>query len=106
MDDAMRTPEGKKEIVQLSGKNVTRAGCTASVVLITPAEIYCANAGDSRTVLSWKQNAHLDLSVDHKPENPEECKRIESADCFVEEGRINGSLAVSRGIGDFSYKDL
>ena len=27
-------------------------GCTACVVLITPDEIYCSNAGDSRGVLS------------------------------------------------------
>jgi serine/threonine protein phosphatase PrpC len=27
------------------------AGCTANVVLITENEIYCANAGDSRSIL-------------------------------------------------------
>ncbi len=28
----------------------SHAGCTANVVLITPEFIYCANAGDSRSV--------------------------------------------------------
>ena len=27
------------------------AGCTANVIIITDAEIYCANAGDSRSIL-------------------------------------------------------
>jgi serine/threonine protein phosphatase PrpC len=27
------------------------AGCTANVVLITENEIYCANAGDSRSII-------------------------------------------------------
>ena len=103
----MRTPDGKKQLTKFAGhKGPSNAGCTASVILITPGEIFCANAGDSRTVLSWKDDSHYELSFDHKPDNPEEFKRIESADCYVEEGRVNGSLAVSRGLGDFEYKDL
>ena len=27
-------------------------GCTACVVLITPKQIYCANAGDSRSIIT------------------------------------------------------
>lgn len=30
----------------------SHAGCTANVVLVTPEKIYCANAGDSRSVAS------------------------------------------------------
>jgi serine/threonine protein phosphatase PrpC len=51
------------------------AGCTATVVLITPNEILCANAGDSRTVLS-KNGSAVALSVDHKPDDKEELSRI------------------------------
>ncbi len=32
----------------------SHAGCTANVVLITPDFIYCANAGDSRSVACIK----------------------------------------------------
>ena len=81
----------------------THAGCTANVVMITKAEILCANAGDSRAVLS-KKGKVKDLSVDHKPDLPTEKRRIERANGFVEESRVNGMLALSRSIGDFEYK--
>ena len=56
----------------------SEAGCTATVVLLTPKVIYCANAGDSRTVISEKGKA-VDLSEDHKPSLPKEAERIEKA---------------------------
>ena len=81
----------------------TNAGCTAVVVLITKTEIYCANAGDSRAVMSKKGKAK-DLSTDHKPDLPNERRRIERAGGSVEENRVNGVLALSRSLGDFEYK--
>ena len=81
----------------------TFAGCTSTVALVTRAEIYCANAGDSRTVLASRGNAK-DLSVDHKPDDPKELSRIMNSGGFVTEGRVNGRLALSRALGDFEYK--
>lgn len=52
------------------------AGCTATVLLVTPNEIYCSNAGDPRTVLSKNKQA-VDMSKDHKPDDPEEKKRMQ-----------------------------
>lgn len=45
------------------------------------------------------------LSEDHKPSNTEEKARIEAAGGFVEEDRVNGSLNLSRSLGDFEYKN-
>ena len=45
------------------------SGCTAVAVLITPGKtIVCANAGDSRAILSCAGVA-VPLSFDHKPSN-------------------------------------
>jgi len=83
-------------------------GCTSVVVLVTKDVIYCANAGDSRSVLAKKGPNDTviaePLSEDHKPANEEELKRIIAAGGHVEDNRVNGSLALSRSFGDFEYK--
>ena len=44
------------------------------------------------------------LSFDHKPQNEGEKARICAAGGFVDFGRVNGNLALSRAIGDFEFK--
>ena len=73
--------------------------------MITDQEIYCANAGDSRTVLCERGQA-IDLSKDHKPTYESEKKRVIKAGGEVELGRVNGILSLSRAMGDFEYKPL
>lgn len=73
------------------------------MALITRTEVIVANAGDSRCVIAVGGKAK-DLSVDHKPDLPVEKKRVLRAGGFVEEGRVNGIIAVSRAIGDWEYK--
>lgn len=79
------------------------SGCAATSVIVTPNEILCANAGDSRTVMSINGYAKA-LSYDHKPTNEGEKARICAAGGYVDVGRVNGNLALSRGIGDFVFK--
>ncbi|CZT20998.1 probable protein phosphatase 2C [Ramularia collo-cygni] len=79
------------------------SGCTSTVAIITNKKIYCGNAGDSRTVLGIKGRAKP-LSFDHKPQNEGEKARICAAGGFVDFGRVNGNLALSRAIGDFEFK--
>ena len=77
-------------------------------MLVTPTHIYCANSGDSRSVLARSAEnesvAAVALSEDHKPDNELERKRIEAAGGSVSESRVNGNLALSRALGDFEYK--
>lgn len=47
------------------------AGATSVVALVTQSQIIVANAGDSRCVLSQNKKA-IDLSIDHKPDLPNE----------------------------------
>lgn len=79
------------------------SGCTATTVIITKDRVFCGNAGDSRTVLSVNGQAKA-LSFDHKPTNEGERTRIVAAGGFVDIGRVNGNLALSRAIGDFEFK--
>jgi len=78
----------------------TFAGCTANVVLIKDQKIFVANAGDSRCVLMTKNRRVIPLSTDHKPEDPIELNRIQLAGGYIEDGRVNGTLNLSRAIGD------
>ena len=80
------------------------AGSTAVVALVKDGMIICANAGDSRCVLSRKGVA-FPLSDDHKPRNDLEYQRIIRAGGFVSvDNRVQGSLALSRALGDFDFK--
>ena len=87
-----------------AGVSLERSGSTGVVVLLTPHHIICANAGDSRAILSTK-NEVLPLSFDHKPSNDVEVTRVENDGGFVKSGRVDGDLAVSRSFGDFGYKN-
>lgn len=79
-------------------------GCTANIGLIKDGMLYLANAGDSRAIAYSLTGRTIGLSEDHKPENKEERDRIEGAEGFVEDNRVNGNLALSRAFGDFTYK--
>jgi len=81
------------------------AGCTAVVVLIDTLNSYllCLNAGDARAFLCRK-GACISLSKIHSPSQPLEKARILDATGIVTNGRLNGVLAVSRALGDRSFK--
>lgn len=74
-------------------------GCTACLAAVTEKTITVANIGDTRCVLCRDGKA-VRLSVDHKPDIPEEQNYIESKGGFVRGGRVGGMLAVSRAFGD------
>jgi protein phosphatase 1B len=80
-----------------------RSGSTAICALICPEFIYLANCGDSRGLISAKEAIAV-ATLDHKPVNPLEKERIQNAGGSVMIQRVNGSLAVSRALGDFEYK--
>ncbi|KAJ3509423.1 hypothetical protein NLJ89_g5230 [Agrocybe chaxingu] len=80
------------------------SGCTAVAALITSDnKIYVANAGDSRSVVGIKGEVKP-LSFDHKPTGETERARISGAGGYIEYGRVNGNLALSRALGDFDFK--
>ncbi len=99
----IKLDDNMKKHVELNKPN-NFGGCTAVSAMITPNYILCANAGDSRCVMSSGHRV-IPLSEDHKPQNPSEKYRIDMAGGTVQGNRIDGTLAVSRGLGDFDFKD-
>ncbi|KAG0165119.1 Protein phosphatase 2C 2 [Apophysomyces sp. BC1034] len=81
------------------------SGCTAIAALVTKNDVlFVSNAGDSRAVISTSNGRAIALSQDHKPNNQKEAERIKKAGGHVEYGRVNGSLALSRALGDLEFK--
>ena len=107
MKQAIRGPNVKlEEMEKREAKGIpVNAGCTACLCLITTDTIYCCNAGDSRAILVSKNGKVTELSHDHKPDNKEEMQRVKAAGGFVDDGRVQGIIAVSRAIGDWEYKN-
>ena len=80
-----------------------KSGSTAVACLISPTHVYLINCGDSRAILISNNQVTLN-TLDHKPVNPNERERIQNAGGSVMIQRVNGSLAVSRALGDYEYK--
>ncbi|CAI9259845.1 unnamed protein product [Lactuca saligna] len=78
-------------------------GTTALTALILGRHLVVANAGDSRAVLCRKGVA-VQMSQDHRPSLLEEKIRVESVGGFIEDGYLNGELAVTRALGDWFMK--
>ena len=74
-------------------------GTTAVLAFVDGSTLTVANVGDTRCVLAHDGQA-VRLTVDHKPDLPEEAEYIQSKGGIVKEGRLRGMLAVSRALGD------
>ncbi|XP_063222627.1 protein phosphatase 1B isoform X1 [Bacillus rossius redtenbacheri] len=98
LDDRMR------ELPELaSGED--KSGSTAVCALISPRQVFVANCGDSRALLC-RDGKPVFATCDHKPVLPAEKERIIRAGGSVMIQRVNGSLAVSRALGDYEYKNV
>ncbi|KAK4533574.1 hypothetical protein CCYA_CCYA18G4456 [Cyanidiococcus yangmingshanensis] len=124
-------PDVDDEDDGLGGIDSRFSGTTGIIVLLHGRDLYCANVGDSRAVLGRRlgsagnsdtgQHARgkqarytaVALSVDHKPDRPDERKRIQALGGHVESwhGNIGPArvwlpttrvpgLAMSRSFGD------
>lgn len=111
-----------KTILNRAEKEKWSHGTTSVVCVIIGDDLYVGNAGDSEAVLAETVNSNTEqkkgdddedddeeyksilLSEKHKPNAPSEKKRIEEAGGQVVFGRVLGSLAVSRALGDLDFK--
>lgn len=88
-------------------KEDSRGGSCCVTALIWKGNLVVSNVGDCRAVMS-RGGAAEALTSDHRPSREDERNRIENLGGYVDlchgVWRIQGSLAVSRGIGDRHLK--
>ncbi|TNV77146.1 hypothetical protein FGO68_gene6618 [Halteria grandinella] len=65
--------------------------------------LYVANLGDTRAVISNNGTAER-LSYDHRGTDPVEIDRIKSVGGIIVDGRVGGSLALTRAFGDHNQR--
>ncbi|KAF0693835.1 Aste57867_15235 [Aphanomyces stellatus] len=115
IDARLRAAFKAADTAILARKEWREQGSTATAVFLIDDLIWSMNVGDSRAVLCRDGRA-LNLTRDHKPNDPEERQRIEDAGGkvrwhglrdaagkpVVDMGayRINSNLAVARAFGD------
>lgn len=99
LDDKMR-----KEMPEIVS-GMDKSGSTAVCAMVSPEYFFFANCGDSRAILCRDGKVEF-FTTDHKPFHPNEKERIQNAGGSVMIQRVNGSLAVSRALGDFEYKNV
>jgi len=113
MEAAFQTIDGElQEYLRKKFDEITRreAGSTATIVLVKEGEVICLNVGDSRAVMS-RGGLPKELSTEHRvwgkgPTVTRETKRIKDSGAWVFDGRVCGTVAVSRAFGDWEWKDL
>jgi len=101
------------------GRLAMTCGTTSTVCYFQGTDIWTACSGDSRAVKGMRRNGEIaaeDLSIDHKPDLPEERKRILSRGGTVSEGGAGRpsrvwahgriGLAMSRSLGDGECKGV
>jgi serine/threonine protein phosphatase PrpC len=116
----------EEDVLKQSRTLGCKDGTTVTCVLAAHDALYCANTGDSRTVLCRDGHA-VALSHDHKPGSADERARIEAAGGEVRAVMLDraafccwqakkvphgaerlwpGGFSVSRAVGDIDYKDV
>jgi len=94
----------------LKNASILYPGCTCVVAYIRLSEdetitLYTGNVGDARAVLSRDGKA-VRLSYDHKASDPNERQRITETGGFIMKERVNGTLAITRALGDIPMKEF
>ncbi|KAM3600974.1 uncharacterized protein V6R79_005340 [Siganus canaliculatus] len=97
------TDEG---FVKKASREHLRCGTTGVVTFLRGRTLYVAWLGDSQVILV-RRGQVVELMKPHKPDREDEKQRIEAlGGCVIWFGtwRVNGSLSVSRAIGDSEHK--
>lgn len=88
-----------------SGKRAKSRMASMTEEMLGKVQVFVAHVGDCRAVLC-NDGVAVQLTEDHKPAVKTEKQRIEAAGGWVHNGRVNGSLGVSRSFGDIQFKSF
>lgn len=98
------------DFLQAARQNNLKAGSTMLFTLVQNGSLSIANLGDSSAHLLKQNGTIMKLTDDQTPNRSDEYERIVSNNGFVTMkngiARVDGSLAVSRAIGDIRYKEF
>jgi len=87
---------------------IDKCGCTCNLIYICIENgkrvIYSGNVGDTRSILIREKEV-LRLSYDHKSSDKDEQKRVKEEGGLIIRNRLFGTLAITRALGDFDFKD-
>ena len=96
-----------------SSSHMDQSGTTATALLVTEDVVVVAGLGDSRAVLSVEndgKSSALALTEDHVASDPIEKKLVEHRGGTISSSggipRVNGTLAITRSIGDENLASL
>ncbi|XP_023243431.1 probable serine/threonine-protein kinase DDB_G0282963 [Centruroides sculpturatus] len=95
-----------KTFLERSYREGIKGGSTALCCLIREKTLYIAWVGDSQAVLVKKGVPNI-IGLPHKPDREEErCRVKELGGCvlFMDTWRVDGTLSVSRAVGDLEHK--
>jgi serine/threonine protein phosphatase PrpC len=112
----------ERDLHKKSKIDANLSGTTCVMVAQIGDRFICANIGDSRAIMIKTGNEIVPLSIDQKPDDPEESKRIEQnggeISQYEEDGEKSGpyriwkkgevypGIAMSRSVGDFIATSL
>ncbi|XP_076344596.1 uncharacterized protein LOC143244218 [Tachypleus tridentatus] len=102
--EAFKTTD--RRLLERSFREGIKSGCTVVCCIIREKTLYLAWLGDSQAMVV-RQGVPLSVTSPHKPDREDERQRIENAGgciLFIGTWRVNGTLAVSRALGDPEHK--
>ena len=81
-------------------------GTSLAMYEINERQLLAANVGDSKVIMVSEDGTAKCLTRDHKPTMRKEFERVIHAGGRVSSGRTNGTLPVSRTLGDFDVPGI
>lgn len=84
----------------------SKDGTTLAMVLLKKNEVIISHLGDSRVLLIKQSGEVKYVTLDHKPQNQDEIKRILECGGKIINGRLDGIIAMSRSLGDLDVVGL